>query len=464
MSSTTASLPGSIAPASGISATKTAVWIFAILGAIYLVWPVWRMGFPLDANINEGWHGWYIDSVLKGQPLYPGPHEMRVNNYPPLSFYLTAAVAKLTGDAILAGRLLSLASLFVLSAAAGISVRALGGSRAAAAFGAVWLFATLAQFFQNYVAVNDPSLLAVALAGLGLAYFLHCLRARRAVEPAIALMVIAGFFKHNFPGIPLAALIWLALIDKRAALRAALFGAALTFGGLLLCAAAFGPDFATQMLMPREMTFRHVLMAVNRLQWIAPAVAAWALWAWRNRTQPAAQFTALLIGITLVNGLGIAAGAGVTYNAYLALTFASVIGIGLAIEGFDTAAIARRFSGGAARVTIVAVLLLRLVLSQHYEFYLVLASPSFREDYRQHAAALNAEIARIRSIPGPVSCQPISLCYRAGKDFVYERYWVQQLIATGRLTQDAVDQAIPERGIRFEAADPSIWVRKRLLF
>ncbi len=466
MSFSSASLPGSIstAPASSLSAVKIATWVFAILGAIYLVWPLWRIGFPLDANRNEGWHGWYIDAVTQGLPLYPGPEEMRVNNYPPLSFYLTAAVAKLTGDAILAGRLLSLASLFVITAAAGIAVRALGGSRAAAAFGAFWLFATLTQFFQYYVGVNDPSLLAVALMGLGLAYSLRCVQAGRAVEPAIALMVIAGFFKHNFPGIPLVALVWLALIDRRAALRATLFGALLCIIGVSLCIVAFGPDFLNEMTMPREVTFKHILSAVNRLQWIAPAVVVWGLWAWPNRRQPAAQFTALLIGMTLVNGLYTAAGAGVTYNAYLAVTFASAIAIGVAIERIDVTKITRRFSPGAVQIAIVSLLILRIALWPRYEYYLVIASPSFREDYRQYSIALNNEIARVRAMPGPVSCEPIIVCYRAGKAFSYERYWVQQLIATGRWTKEAIDKAVQERGIRFEMSGPDVAFPKKLLF
>ena len=467
MSFSSASLPGSIATASAsrLSAIKIATWVFAILGAFYLVWPLWRIGFPLDANRNEGWHAWYIDAVTQGLPLYPGPDEMRVNNYPPLSFILTSAVARLTGDAILAGRLLSLASLFVIMAAAGMAVRALGGSRTAAAFGAFWLFATLTQFFQYYVGVNDPSLLAIALMGLGLAYFLRCLQKGRAVEPAIALMVIAGFFKHNFPGIPVVALIWLAFIHKKAALRATIFGALLCVIGVSLCVAAFGTNFLNEMLMPREVTVGHILSAVNRLQWIAPAVAVWALWAWPNRRQPAAQFTALLIAMTLLNGLYTAAGAGVTYNAYLAVTFASAIAVGLAVEGIAATGLGRRFTPHAVTIAIIVVLLLRIVLWPRYEYYLVLTSPQFREEYRQYSNALNSEIARVRAIPGPVACEPLIVCYRAGKDFVYERYWVEQLIATGRWTKDSVDKALRERKIRLEMPDPNgVLFPKKLLF
>ena len=326
-------MPGSVAtaPASRLSGDeKTALVDLRHSGAIYLG-PCRRIGFPLDANRNESWHGWYIDAITKvcrftlarmrcasttTRPLvlsHGGSREANGRRYP----RGTVALARL------AVRHYSSSGHFV---------RALGGSRTGAAFGAFWLFAILTQFFQYYVGVNDPSLLAIALMALGLAYFLNCLQAGRAVEPAIALMVVAGFFKHNFPMIPAVALIWLAFIDKKAALRAAIFGALLCIIGVSLCVMAFGPNFLKEMTMPRVITFNHVFSAANRLQWIAPAVAAWGLWAWPNRRQPAAQFTALLIVMTLFNGLYTAAGAGVTYNAYLAVTFATAIAIGVAIE------------------------------------------------------------------------------------------------------------------------------------
>jgi 6-pyruvoyl-tetrahydropterin synthase related domain len=467
MSSFPAPFPASLEsapPSSGISQVRTATWMFGIMAAVFLAWPVWRLGFFLEVNRNEPWAAWFADAVSNGTPLYPSAKELIVNNYPPLSYYLTAAISRLTGDTIVAGRLIALASAFAFSASAGLCILALGGSRAVALFGGFWLLAMLARFFANYVGVNDPSMLAITLMSLGLAYFLHRHREGRAVEPAIALMVLVGFVKHNMPALPLAALVWLAMTDKRAAMRAALFGAALSGAGLLLCAAAFGPDFAMQMLMPREIGLKHVLFSLNRLQWFVPAWVFIGLWAWPNRKEPAARFTALLLGFSLLNGLIQAAGAGVTYNAYLGLLLATAIGAALAFEGIGSTAIAKRYRPGAIRTAMVAVLVLRLLLSQQLEFLLVLTSPSFREQVRQHAAAMSAEIDRVRSIPGAVSCWPITVCYRAGKAFVYDQYWVPQLIATGRWSKEAVEQAIQERGIRFEEIAPSVSVGKKRLF
>jgi Dolichyl-phosphate-mannose-protein mannosyltransferase len=467
MSSFFASLPGSIAPFSpsaGISKAQAATWLFAILAAVFLAWPLWRIGFAIEIGRNEPWNAWFIDAVLNGAPLYPNPDELIVNNYPPLSFYITALASKLTGDTIVAGRLISLVSAFAVSGAAGLCIRALGGSPAAGAFGGFWLLATLSHFFTRYVGVNDPSLLGLALMVLGLALFLDRVRAGRAVGPAIALMVVAGFTKHNMPAFPLAALIWLAMNDKRAALRATVFAAGLCAAGLLLCAVVYGPNFAAQMLMPREISIKHVLSTLNKLQWIAPALLIWGLWAWPNRKAPAAKFTALLAGLSLVSGLFQAAGAGVVYNAYFEAAVASAIAVALAFEGIGSTAIAKRFGTGALQTAIIAVLVLRLLLSQQLEPYLVLASSPFRAESQQNLDALNAEIARIKSIPGPVSCSIMTVCYRAGKAFVYDAFWMDQLVAKDKWTKEAVEQAVRDRGIRFEVNDSGASREKKRLF
>ncbi|MGO9982876.1 MAG: glycosyltransferase family 39 protein [Rhodomicrobium sp.] len=459
----TASPALSSQPASAAKA-QAAAWLFGVLAAIFLAWPVWRIGFQIEIGRNEPWNAWFIDAVLNGTALYPSRDELIVNNYPPLSFYFVALVSKLTGDTIFAGRLISLVSTLVVSFGAGYCIRALGGSRGAAAFGGFWLLATLSHFFTRHVGVNDPSMLALALMVLALALFLDRVRASRAVEPAIALMVLAGFTKHNLPAFPLAALIWLAMNDKRAALRAAAFGASLCAAGLLLCTTAFGPQFAEQMLMPRVISVGHMLSTVNKLQWIAPALMFWGLWAWANRKAPAAQFTALLLGLSLTSGLFQAAGAGVIYNAYFEVVVASAIAAAIAFVGIGRSVLAKRYGTDALQTAMISVLVLRLMLSQQLEHYLVFTSPSFWAEEQQNLAAFNAEVARVESIPGPVSCSMMSVCYRAGKAFVYDRFWMPQLIAKGEWTRSAVDHAILDRGIQFEVIDQRAAPKKKRLF
>ena len=100
------SIPRSAAPlpqAARFTAAQAGILLFGIFASIYLAWPLWLLTSPVDLSRNEAWNAWFIDALQSGNPLYPSRNELIVNNYPPLSFYLAALVAKLTGDTIMAG-------------------------------------------------------------------------------------------------------------------------------------------------------------------------------------------------------------------------------------------------------------------------------------------------------------------------------------------------------------------------
>src|ERR1700742_2733376 len=67
---------------------------------------------PLDPN--EGWNAAHAMAAAAGRPLYPSPNASLVNNYPPLSFYIVGALAHLSGDFIVAGRILSLLAFLIV--------------------------------------------------------------------------------------------------------------------------------------------------------------------------------------------------------------------------------------------------------------------------------------------------------------------------------------------------------------
>src|SRR5262249_18926142 len=102
--------------------------------------------------------------------------------------------------------------------------------------------------------------------------------------------------------------------------------------------------------------------------------------------------------------------------------------------------------------------------SQQLEPYLVLTSKAFREESRHAASAMNAAIARIAAIPDPVSCGVMTVCYRAGKAFVYDPFWMEQRVAKGQWTKAAAEKAIEEKGIRLEDDDIGLIREKKRLF
>ncbi len=138
-------------------------------------------------------------------------------------------------------------------------MRQLGGSRAAQLIAGFWFVATMARFFDFYVGMNEPQILGLAVMAAGLAWFLKLHSEGRAVEPAVLVMVLAGFIKHNFITIPLVALLWLTFDNWRLGVRAALVGGVAAAAGLALCAWLFAPYFIADMLMPRTYSWQRAI-------------------------------------------------------------------------------------------------------------------------------------------------------------------------------------------------------------
>src|SRR4051812_11515738 len=209
------------------------IWSIAVLAALFLVWPVWRAFFPMEIWGNEGWNAYHADAAMRGAAeLYPPNDGLVANNYPPLSYYVMGWLGRLFGDPLYVGRAISILSTLAIGAAAAAVVRQFGGSRAGALIAGFWLVATLARFFEFYVGMNEPQLFGLAVLSAGFAWFWQRRRQGRAVEPAVLVMVLAGFIKHNFIALPLVALLWLSLEDWRLGLRATLVGAAASALGL----------------------------------------------------------------------------------------------------------------------------------------------------------------------------------------------------------------------------------------
>jgi hypothetical protein len=431
-----------------------AVATLALLAALFLVWPVWRATLPLEIWGNEGWNAYHADAAAHGGLLYPPPDGLVANNYPPLSFLLIGGLGRLFGDPLYIGRVLSLAAVLALGCAVAAMVRSFGGRVAGAAVGGLWFVATMARFFDFYVGMNEPQLLAQAIMAAGFVWFLTRMAAGRAVEPAVLVMVAAGFFKHNIVVMPAAALIWLALHDRRRALRAALVGSAAAALGLVLCAVAFAPDFVADMLMPRGYYVERTLKALGRLQFVLPGLAIWSVWAWSERTGKAARFTALMIGLSLASYLAQKSGAGVDENAQFELVFATAVGVGLAFERLPFGELRARWPAAAIALAILAVLAIRLLASTRAEFALVLASPGYRALAAEHAAVAHAEAARVAAIPSPVACSNLVVCRAAGKPFVYDHFKVQQMLETGLATPAGIEAIVRRQGIVRDTTDP----------
>jgi hypothetical protein len=353
---------------------------------------------PLDPN--EGWNAAHTLSVLTKHALYPPPGSLMVNNYPPLSFYLVGGLSRLTGDAVTAGRILALLSFLAVCAGIALICKQMAcGLRAC--LSAISFFAAVLLITSDYVGIDDPQLLghAVQLAALSL-----LLRGR--ILLAATAFALSLFVKHNLLVLPLTATIWLLLHDRRAGLRFLLCGIAATGLGLILFRLLYGESLLALLASPRLVSWANVHFAIIHLWWAALPLAC--LMTLRS---PWKSYCVIYAGAALVLGLVFSAGDGVDANAFFDLAIACAMALGLASENASLL---------AALGAVPLPLFLAFNFSNNNFFFT-----------REFAAQSARDIVFLKSRPGPVLCDQLSLCLWAGKGAQVDVFNVGEQIKSG---------------------------------
>ncbi|HEY0265112.1 MAG TPA: glycosyltransferase family 39 protein [Rhizomicrobium sp.] len=356
---------------------------------------------PLDPN--EGWNAAHALSAMAGAPLYPPPGAQMVNNYPPLSFYIVGAMAKLTGDAIVAGRLLAgLAFLLVCGGIACLSRQMECGARSA--LFAMLFFAGVLLIGSDYVAMDDPQLLghAVQIAGLGLAL-------RHRPIAAAALFAASLFIKHNLLALPLATGLWLLWQERRAGLQYLLWGTAFALAGLVAFRLGFGVSLWSQLATPRLSSAANLRTALLHLWWAPlPLLTLQGL-----REDRFSLFCFLYAAIALALGLVFAAGDGVDSNAFFDLALALSLALGLILNHGRRTVLA-----AASALPLLAFLAFHVTDNNFF----------FTRDFAAQSAR---DIAFLQAHPGPALCDQLSLCLWAGKGAEVDVFNVGEAIKRG---------------------------------
>jgi hypothetical protein len=357
---------------------------------------------------NEGWNAYHTLAAMSGGPLYPPPESFLVNNYPPLSYYVVGAVGWLTGDEIVAGRVVSLLSLVAVAFAIFVSVRRMGAGREASLFGALWFMLGL-LVFTDYVGMDDLQLLGHAVAMMGFVLLL-----RGNIAGAALAMTLALFVKHNLVALPLAALIWLALTDHKAALRFAAWGIGFGVLGLILFRLVYGVNLWSELVSPR----------LYSLAALRDNVTAWTVWGGAGLAVMAAlllvrrndrdvALCAIYAFVAVALGLVFAGGAGVDMNVWFDAAIALSLGIALAID---------RFGRDLHKLLAAGAYVLALVCGLALDW----------DDVWQRPPAAEPDIAFLKGHPGPALCEMLSLCYWAGKRAEVDVFNTGQAFATAK--------------------------------
>jgi hypothetical protein len=405
--------------------------LLAVLAIYFMVWPVWRVGFPIEIAQNEGWNAYHADAAMGAAPLYPATDTLIVNNYPPLSFYVVGSLAQVFGDALYVGRALSLMAVVALGGLIAIIIRRLGAGRAGAAVGGLWFVAVMARSFTRFVGMNDPQLVGHALMMGALAWFMAREAHGKSPVPPILAMAAAGFYKHNIVAVPLTALIWLAIKDWRRAVVPIAAGVGAVALGLMICVAIYGDVFLANLLTARAHRAMRAVNGLGRLQWILPALALWGMWAAAERKSRAARFITLFVAVGFMEHVVEWTGEAILDNAQFDLVIATAVGLGVAFDRVGKTAFGQRHGETASRAVIMLVVAARLAATLRIEPALVLFDPDYRAQYFANAQEVREEAARIAKIAGPVACEFEVVCRLAGKPFSYDHFRAEMLVATG---------------------------------
>lgn len=388
-----------------------------------LLWSFASRSFDvmLETN-NEGWNALYIDRVFGGGALYPGADELLLNNYPPFSFILVAAVAKLTGSAMAAGRLVSVAGFIVVACLIGLIV-ARRTDRASGLFAAAFFGLSFACFPGQRIGLNDPQLLAHGLMLAGLTAVWLAPDRLGHVAAGAALMVLGDMTKHNLIAIPLATTIWMVWQGRRTArlwlLSAGVSGAL----GLLFMMAVGGAPMLHSLLAPRHVSLAQGIALCRKLIALSDiplVMAVLGLSCIRRRSDMV--FAALLLGFSLLEMLVFAGGDGVVANVAYDLVVAQALALGLAMATIPRPAIA---------IALLAFFFaIVLPIDQVKEALAGNPSRAARE------RIIEADVAYIVAHGGPTLCFDPALCWYAGRAPEFDPFNMGQQFLLGLRSPD----------------------------
>src|SRR5579862_1945705 len=142
-----------------------ALTFVVVIGGLIAPLAVLTHHVPLDPN--EGWNAYFTRIAMSGGPLYPAG-DLVTNVYPPLSFYLVGLAGLVTGDTILAGRIVALLAVLVVAGNLYLWLRAVTAPVQIALLGSACFLVFAVTFGQTYIGLDDPQWLAHAIMTSGL--------------------------------------------------------------------------------------------------------------------------------------------------------------------------------------------------------------------------------------------------------------------------------------------------------
>jgi hypothetical protein len=394
-----------------------------------------RRFIPLDPN--EGWNAFFSKIALARGNLYPAGASLITNNYPPLSFYVVGIGGLITGDNILAGRLIALISMLVVAGNLYYWLRGTGSAVQIALLGAAVFLAFAVTYGGEYVAIDDPQWLAHAIMTTGLVVIWRGKASTRAIVAASILMVAAGLTKHLLLPLPIAVTFWLLRRSKSAFITWIVSSGIVLIVSVALLWAAYGAAFFASMQTSRLYSLHHsVVASATAFRCFAPLVGLSLLVCAAERSERATFLTAYLVAAAAIGAVA-GGGAGVDVNAFFDVLIAASLGAALAIEilwsGNPRSRLYAIDSTLGFKLGPIAVVLLGFCTASYSTTKLPRALASVRNLDSLEKRSLSY-ISQIRSQGhGRAACEMLGLCYWANTPFTLDLFIYGQKLETGVL-------------------------------
>ncbi len=392
-----------------------------------------RSGFQFSIDYNEGWNASYAQKVFNKAPLYSSDSPYIGNNYPPLSFYIISFLSETSNNILMVGRYISLISVVLLSLIVGYVVREKGEDNYAGIFSGIFCLGIFSIFANHYVGMNDPQLLGNLFGTLALVLYL--INFKKYLFFITLLLAISIFIKHSLVIVPMVLFIDLLVkTSYKKLFRYVLFMCINIFfiiGIIFLLSEQYFLfqilNLETSRIFSLSRAIKNSFYEIGMLQIPIVISVLFLFWFQKERLN---RTILIYIILSIVIGVYFTGGEGVDINVFFDLFISLSIGTGIVLNSIqlniNKGIIPQSFNW-----------ILPLLVS----FGLLLVSPSrlIRPDllkkYTEKESDFLKDIELLKSQGGLLMSENILLGYSSGKKFVYDAFFVSQLLKSGKLNE-----------------------------
>jgi len=413
----------------------------ALFSLITFICPIARSFYRVEIIYNEGWTLYNTLKVVRHVPLYAAKYSWTAVDYPALSFYVYAYLSRFIHNYLLMGRLLSVVSLAICCVLIGLIVRKLTGNLAPAFFAGFFCLGLFCTHATKYVGMYDPQMFAQVFFLSGLLLYISSSPTLGAIVAMALLFIVGGNIKHSLIQFPIAVFIDLCFVSVRRAVQFVVVSTILLAASIVLSIKLCGPFFIADLTYPRTYSLLHGILdfLYNYGPIMLPFAAAF-IWVIANRGDERTRVIRIFFFVSLIVGICLGGGTGISINVNFAGFFAISIVMGLIL--YDVWRSPSPFPHHrdlwrrGYPVVLSASLLLTLFLSGYSNVWnrLQMLPVEQRE--------FDTETSFIETQKGPALCASILHCYFAGKEYVYDPFNSTRLVLFHELDASDLVQKI----------------------